>query len=160
MKVTVKVLVTQWCLALCDLLGHKGLLGYRLLCPLDSLGKNFGVRCHSLLQGIFQPRGWTQVSCIAGRFFIVWATREAPNQGVNKYLQTKTSTIEIVRVHEIQKHSRKYCFILTNLIKWITKWNDVALSTGIGFPNNDFKKFLFKVCFKSYHFFSVCFQEK
>ena len=23
------------------------------------------------------PRGWTQVSCIAGRFFMVWATREA-----------------------------------------------------------------------------------
>ena len=24
-----------------------------------------------------QPRGWTQVSCIAGEFFTVWATREA-----------------------------------------------------------------------------------
>ena len=24
-----------------------------------------------------QPRGWTQVSLIAGRFFTVWATREA-----------------------------------------------------------------------------------
>ena len=23
------------------------------------------------------PRDWTQISCIAGRFFIVWATREA-----------------------------------------------------------------------------------
>ena len=25
----------------------------------------------------YQPRDWTQVSCIAGRFFAIWATREA-----------------------------------------------------------------------------------
>ena len=24
-----------------------------------------------------QPRDWTQVSCIAGRFITIWATREA-----------------------------------------------------------------------------------
>ena len=28
-------------------------------------------------RGLSQPRDWTQVSCIAGRFFTVWATREA-----------------------------------------------------------------------------------
>ena len=28
-------------------------------------------------EGIFQPRNWTQVSCIVGRFFINWATKEA-----------------------------------------------------------------------------------
>ena len=26
-----------------------------------------------------RPRNWTRVSCIAGRFFTNWATREAPN---------------------------------------------------------------------------------
>ena len=31
----------------------------------------------SLLWGIFPPRDQTQVSCIAGRFFTSWATREA-----------------------------------------------------------------------------------
>ena len=35
-----------------------------------------GMGCHSLLQGIF-PRNLTWVSCIAGRFFTSWATREA-----------------------------------------------------------------------------------
>ena len=25
-----------------------------------------------------QPKDWIRVSCIAGRFFIIWATREAP----------------------------------------------------------------------------------
>ena len=30
----------------------------RLLCPWDSLGKNTGVGCHVLLQGIFPTQGW------------------------------------------------------------------------------------------------------
>ena len=29
--------------------------------------------------GSFQPRSWTRVSCIAGRFFTNWATRETPS---------------------------------------------------------------------------------
>ena len=41
----------------------------RLLCPWNSPGKNTGVGCHSLLQGIFRPRDQTQISCIVGRFF-------------------------------------------------------------------------------------------
>ena len=45
----------------------------RLLCPWDSPGKNTGVGCHALLQGIFP----TQVSCIAGRLFTIWATQGA-----------------------------------------------------------------------------------
>ena len=28
-------------------------------------------------RGLSQPRGWTQVSCIAVRFFIIWATRKS-----------------------------------------------------------------------------------
>ena len=31
-------------------------------------------------RGSYQPRDWTQVSCIAGGFFTIWATREAPYQ--------------------------------------------------------------------------------
>ena len=29
-------------------------------------------------RGSSQPRGWTQVSCLADRFFTIWATRGAP----------------------------------------------------------------------------------
>ena len=32
--------------------------------------------CYFLLQGSSLPRDWTQVSCTAGRFYTVWATRE------------------------------------------------------------------------------------
>ena len=42
----------------------------------DSPGENTGVGCHALLPGTFPARDWTQVSCIAGGFFTVWATRE------------------------------------------------------------------------------------
>ena len=44
----------------------------------DSPGKNTGVSCYALLQGIFlQPRDQTQVSHIAGEFITDWATRKA-----------------------------------------------------------------------------------
>ena len=33
-------------------------------------------------KGSFQPRDWTQVSCITGGFFTIWATRKAKNTGV------------------------------------------------------------------------------
>ena len=48
----------------------------------DSLGKNTGVGCHPLLKRISQSRDRTLVSCIAGGFFTVWATREPKNTGV------------------------------------------------------------------------------
>ena len=33
-------------------------------------------------RGSSQPGDWTQVSCIAGRFFTSWATREAQSRGI------------------------------------------------------------------------------
>ena len=69
----VKLLVIQLCLTLCD--------------PTDRSLPAFSV--HEILQarilewvaipvsrGSFQPRDQTWVSCIAGRFFTVWVTRE------------------------------------------------------------------------------------
>ena len=46
-------LVTQWYSAL----QTHGLWPTRLLCPWDSPGKNTGVGCHFLLQGIFPTQG-------------------------------------------------------------------------------------------------------
>ena len=71
---TVKMLVTQSCPIHCD--------------PMDCSPPGSSV--HGILQatilewvaipffrGSFQPRSWTQVSCIAGRFFTIWAIRKA-----------------------------------------------------------------------------------
>ena len=50
----VKVLVAQLCLILCDPMDCEA---QGLLCPWNSPGKNTGVGCHSLLQGIFPSQG-------------------------------------------------------------------------------------------------------
>ena len=47
------------------------------LCPWNPPGKNTGVGSHFLLQGISQSRNQTHASRIVGRFFTVWATRQA-----------------------------------------------------------------------------------
>ena len=51
----------------------------RFLCPWNSPGKNTGVAVTILFfRGSFQLRDQTRVSCIAGRGFTIWVTREAP----------------------------------------------------------------------------------
>ena len=56
-----------------------GLWSARLLQPWDPPGKNTGAGCHFLLQGSYQPRDGTHVSCISctGRQILYhWATWE------------------------------------------------------------------------------------
>ena len=63
-----------------------------MVCPWDSPGKNIGVGGHYLLQGIFPTqKNLTCVSCIPGRFFIIWATREA-NKKLHSTSQTQNCT--------------------------------------------------------------------
>ena len=62
----VKLKVAQSCLTLCDPMDCS---------PWNSPGQNTGVGSFFFLQGIFPNRDQTWVSCIAGRFFTVWATR-------------------------------------------------------------------------------------
>ena len=50
---------------LSDLLKPLGLLPIRLLCPRNFPGKNTGVGCHFLLQGLFRPRDRTHISCVS-----------------------------------------------------------------------------------------------
>ena len=60
----------------------------RFLCPWGFPGKNIGVGCHSLLHS--RPKDWTQVSCVAGRFFNVWATREIQDEWVHDIIKSHT----------------------------------------------------------------------
>ena len=50
-----------------------GLQPARLFCPWDSPGKSTGVCCCALSRASSQTRDQTHVSCIAGRFFTLWA---------------------------------------------------------------------------------------
>ena len=45
--------------------------------PWNSPGQNTGLGTFPFSRGSSQPRDWTQISHIAGRFFTSWATREA-----------------------------------------------------------------------------------
>ena len=72
-----KVLVAQSCLILCSPVDHSlpgssvhGILQARIL--------EWVARGSSQPRASSQPRDQTWVSCITGRFFTIWATREAP----------------------------------------------------------------------------------
>ena len=45
-----------------------------------------------------RPRNWTGVSCIAGRFFTSWATREVP---INLQARTFSGIIQNVPIHHL-----------------------------------------------------------
>ena len=53
------------------------------------------------------PRGWTQVSCIAGRFFTIWATREALLE--NELALCKFDESEVIKnKDEWEKSSKRW----------------------------------------------------
>ena len=60
----------------------NSLCPYGLYNPWNSPGQNTEVVRFPFSRGSSQPRDWTQVSCIAGRFFTSWAPREAQGCGV------------------------------------------------------------------------------
>ena len=64
------------CSVVSDSLRPHGLQPVRLLCPWDSPGKNTGVGCHVLLQGIFPPKDQTRISFVSciGKQVLHWAT--------------------------------------------------------------------------------------
>ena len=65
-----------------DFLQPLGLQPIGLFCPWDSPGKNTGVGCHALLQGIFPTQGSNlqlMSPALAGGFFTSSATWEAPS---------------------------------------------------------------------------------
>ena len=66
------VLAAKWwfCACVLSLFSHVqryGLWPARFLCPWNSPGKNIGMGCHALLQGIFQ--GSNYISCIGRQVF-------------------------------------------------------------------------------------------
>ena len=67
------------CSVMCDSLRPHGLWRARFLCPWNFLGKNTGVGCHFLLQGILQIQEWNPgltSPALPGRFFTTSATWE------------------------------------------------------------------------------------
>ena len=67
-------------------------------------------------RGSSPPRGWTWVSCIAGRFFTVWATREAHLCGIS------------IKSHKLRAQSHRLTLLQTPIassslsLAFLTNW--------------------------------------
>ena len=118
--------VAQSCPTLCDPMDCS----LRLLHLWDSPGKNTGVGCHFLLQEIFPTQGLNLGLRIAGRRFIIWATREVHilipafmtiQLAITLYEGLKTTPIWFFSINLISvpgRHSllRKRCYHTQDLI--------------------------------------------
>ena len=97
------VLLAQSCLILCDSVDCSqpgssvhGILKGRILEWVAIL----------FSRGSSRPRNWTWVSCIAGRFFTIWATREAQYVYYNR---SNRFIVLICRLQEILLSQRARC---------------------------------------------------
>ena len=61
----------------------------------------------SFSRGSSQPRDWTQVSCISGRFFTVWATREAITWATNLQSYEKQKSVLLIGLAVFFKENMK-----------------------------------------------------
>ena len=77
----------------------------------SSPGKNTGMGCHSLFQGISPTQQSTWVSCITDRFFTVWATRKVPpHQGTRSQIpQLKVHMLQLKILHATAKPEEPKC---------------------------------------------------
>ena len=61
-------------------------VAHQALLSLEFSRQEYWIGLPSLLQGSSEPRDWTLISHIAGRFFTIWASREAPNKALLRAL--------------------------------------------------------------------------
>ena len=79
-----------------DSLRPHGLQPTRLLCPWDSLGKNTGVSCLFLLQGIFPTQGSNLALLHCKQIFYCMSYREVPKTQIYVCLPHKTVVLTAV----------------------------------------------------------------
>ena len=115
-----------------DSLPSHGLQPAGLLCLGNSPSENTGIGCHSLLRVIFTTQRSNLVSCIAGRSFIIGATREAPK--LNSVQFSRSVVSNSLRPHESQ-HTRPPCLSPTPRVYPNTcpmsQWCHSAISSSV-----------------------------
>ena len=112
---------------------------YLTLCnPMDYIVQEFSrnavLHSLSLLQGISQPRDQTQVSCIAGRFFTIWAIRLNSVGAVIQITQCVSFLISVYAYHHgmfliFYNFSSLMCAKWCLTVKFALTWLLMRLST-------------------------------
>ena len=72
----------------------------------DSLGKNIGVGCHALLQGIFATQGSNPCLLYYRRILYIWATKEALVGGYNTTFTTWEAQVKFGDFHRWQSREK------------------------------------------------------
>ena len=114
-----------------------------------SPGKNTGVGCHGLLQGIFPTQGLNPGLRTAGGFFTIWATREAPRGSNGPRSRWQQSCIPLWRLYRIIEYvSFLFLLLETSCILWLiplslSKWGPVVKSFVQCFTLSFFPTFIF-----------------
>ena len=96
-----------------------GLQPARLLCPCHSPGKNTGVGCHSLLQGIFPTQGWNLGLLHCRQIFLL---SEPPGMPLTSVCAGSVASVmyDSLRLYGLQP-SRLFC-----------PWNSLGKNTRVG----------------------------
>ena len=112
-------LVSQQCPTLCDPMdcSLQGSSAYEIL----QAGILEWVAMPSS-RGSSQLRNWTQVSCIAGRFFTVWATRPAHKKNIAAPIAATWMGLGFVILSEVRKRETNTMFHLYMKSKISYKW--------------------------------------
>ena len=124
-----------WCCLLAKscltLLQPHGLYPNRLLCPWDFPGKNFGVVCHFLFQGIFLIQGSDLRLSHCKRNLYHWATREAHEESIKipKYITQSFKTMVSILICFSEKVESRGQVEITqpSLVLHIYLWTTVEL---------------------------------
>ena len=124
--------VIQLCLTLCNPMDCKPT---RLLCPWDFPGRNTGVGCHALLQGIFPTQGSNpHLLCLllwqAG--YLPLASPGKPVKPLKELLKIIQMNLETVIQSEVsQKEKNKYHILMHICGIWKNGISDLICKTEI-----------------------------
>ena len=114
------VKVVQLCLTLCDAMDYTvhGILQVKIL---EWVAFPYS-------RGSFQPRNWTGVSCIAGRFFTNWAIREAPRPPwIHSFLPNFAPPLLhpwFLTYYLVYKNITIFCWTIKSKNGWILTFTD------------------------------------
>ena len=105
-----------------DTLQPHGLQPIRLLCPWNLQARILEWVAIPFFRGSSWPRDRTWVSCTAGRFFTVWATREeeALSYLFGDYLTAPTSPSQ--NLAKVSSHLKSSPFHWFGCLRWEEEW--------------------------------------